>query len=107
MERQFCPECGHENPAEARFCMDCGHALQGEAVPQRARQPAATHHPQDQGTDWTSIAAAILAFLSLQHLSRKARGVVIALGFFVLFFGCPMVCGFGMYLVDSILQLFQ
>jgi uncharacterized membrane protein YvbJ len=101
MSRQFCPECGHENPGEARFCMSCGHSLTGEAP------PAPAYPPQDKGTDWAGIVAAVLAFLSLRHLSRKARGTVIVVTFLVLFFGCPMVCGFATYVVDSIIKLFQ
>jgi len=102
MNRQFCPECGHENPAEARFCMSCGHSLTGETPP-----PAPAHPTQDSGADWAGIVAAILAFLSLRRLSRKARGTVVAITILVLFFGCPMVCGFATFVVDSIFKLFQ
>ncbi len=101
MSRQFCPECGHENQAEARFCMNCGHALAGEVSPASADKARGT------GTDWLGIVAAILAFLSLRHMSRKAWQTTIVIAFLVIFFGCPMVCSFAMFGVDSVLKLFQ
>jgi len=105
MSRQFCPGCGHENPIDARFCMECGCLLTGEPA---ARQLAAYPPPaEDTGPDWGAIAAAALAFLSLRHLSRRARGPVILITFFVLFFGCPMVCGFVMFVMDWFAQLIR
>ncbi len=105
MSRQFCPECGHENPAEARYCMNCGHTLGGEPAPSTTRPsyPAV----QQDGTDWASIVAAILAFLSLRRMSRKARQTTIVLTVLLLFFGCPMVCGFAAFAVESITKMFH
>lgn len=107
MSTQFCPECGHENPGEARFCMDCGRPLTGEVALTRAAEPTPISRPHDHGLDWAGIVAAILAFLSLKHLSRKARQTILIITFLMLFFGCPMICGFATYVIDSILKLFQ
>jgi hypothetical protein len=115
MNQQYCPECGHENPVEARFCMDCGYALSGRPTLAVGREPGQRMvggpHPiptrGDSGTDWAGIAAAVLAFLSLRHMSRRARQTTIAITFLVLFFGCPMACGTVMFVVDSFLKLFQ
>ena len=107
MSKQFCPECGHENPGEARFCMDCGHSLTGEPS-QRSIQSSASATPSSNGgTDWAGIVAALLAFLSLRHMSRKARQTTIVIAFLVLFFGCPMVCGFVAFVLEWIGRLFQ
>jgi hypothetical protein len=62
---------------------------------------------QDSGTDWATLVAAVLAFLSLRHMSRKARQTTVVVALLFVFFGCPMVCGFAMYMVDSVLRLFQ
>jgi ribosomal protein L40E len=105
--KQYCPECGHENPGEARFCMDCGYSLGGEPAANAARRPTAESRSRDSGPDWAGIAAAVLAFLSLRHMSRKARDTTIVLAFLLLFFGCPMACGFAMFVVDSVVKLFQ
>jgi hypothetical protein len=110
MTQQFCPQCGHENPIEAKFCMECGSPLaslgtrtQGsEAVVERA---APDLQRSSGGTDWAAIAAAVLAFLSLRHLSRRARNTTIVITFLVLFFGCPMVCGFAMYVMEWFARL--
>jgi hypothetical protein len=107
MNKQFCPECGHENPVEARFCMDCGRLLGAESETNAVRQPAAAPRSPGGGTDWAGIVAAVLAFLSLRQMSRKARQTTIVLAFLVLFFGCPMVCGFAMFVVDSVVSLFR
>lgn len=107
MSRQFCPECGHENPGEAQFCMSCAHPLTTEAASRQTAQPAPVSPAADSGTDWASIVAAVVAFLSLRHMSRKARGTVVVVTILVLFFGCPMVCGFATFVVDSVLKLFQ
>ena len=32
MNKQHCPECGQENPNEARFCMHCGTSLIDQSV---------------------------------------------------------------------------
>lgn len=103
MNNKYCPECGHENPAGARFCMDCGYPLAGQ--PARVPPPAA--RPDSEGADWAAIAAAILAFLSLRHMSRKARGTTFVIGFLVLFFGCPMVCGFVAFVMEWAANLFR
>ena len=120
MSQQFCPECDHGNPIEARFCMECGSRLAGPGTPiqangfgqSTARQPVAEraapdHRRSNGGTDWAAVAAALLAFLSLRHLSRRARNTTIVIAFLVLFFGCPMVCGFVMYVMEWIARLFQ
>ena len=107
MNRQFCPECGHENPGEAQFCMSCGHSLATGVASRQTAQQAPAYQTPDEGTDWASIVAAVVAFLSLRHMSRKARGTAIAITILVLFFGCPMACGFATFVVDSILKLFQ
>ncbi len=107
MSMRFCPECGHENPVEARFCMGCGQSLTREMAPAQTAEPIPTYRPDEGGLDWAGIVAAILTFLSLKHLSRKARQTIWIIAFLVLFFGCPLVCGFAMYVVDSILKLFQ
>lgn len=101
MSKQFCPSCGTENPGDARFCMACGHDLGREVPP----APPATV-AQDRGTDWAAIVAAILAFLSLRRMSRRARGTIFVLLFLFLFFICPMVCGFLYYIAESILGRF-
>lgn len=110
MNNQYCPECGHENPVKARFCMGCGYGLAGQPVPRHeypAQEvaPATTRH--DRSPDWAAIAAAVLAFLSLRHMSRRAQGTAIVIAFFVLFFGCPMVCGFVMFVMEWFSSLFQ
>jgi hypothetical protein len=98
MSSQYCPECGHEHPAEARFCMNCGLAL--------TRQPAAPGaQRREAGTDWAAIAAAVLAFLSLRHVSRRARNTFLVLAFLMFFFGCPMMCGFVAYVMEWIGRL--
>ena len=115
MNRQYCPECGHENPIEARFCMDCGHGLNGPARlaagegyrPGESGGTSQAYQRENGGTDWAAIAAAVLAFLSLRHMSRKARDTTIVVTFLVLFFGCPMVCGFVMFVLDWFARLFQ
>jgi hypothetical protein len=108
MNEQYCPECGHQNPVEARFCMGCGCALAAQPVP-RAASPgqAAIPAAPRRGTDWAAIAAAVLAFLSLRHMSRRAQGTAIVIAFFVLFFGCPMVCGFVMFVMEWVSSFFQ
>jgi hypothetical protein len=57
---------------------------------------------QQEGTDWASILAAGLAFLSMRRASRKARGTAVVVLFLVLFFGCPLVCG----LIGMVMQWF-
>lgn len=118
MSQQFCPECGHGNPIEARYCMECGSPLDSPGAqaqdnrPEQniAGQPVAARagpapQPSGRGTDWAAIAAALLAFLSLRHLSRRARNTTIVIAFLVLFFGCPMVCGFVMYVMEWFARL--
>ena len=112
MSRQFCRECGHDNPIEARFCMDCGSSLaspgtyiQGNGA--AAERAAPGYQSGSGGTDWAAIAAALLAFLSLRHLSRRARNTSVVIAFLVLFFGCPMVCGFAVYAMEWFARLFQ
>jgi len=108
MNSTYCPECGHQNPIEARFCMDCGHPLAGPPVRTNPayNRPAAVR-PDSGGTDWAGIVAAILAFLSLRHMSRKARGTALVIVFLVLFFGCPMMCGFIAFTMEWAANLFR
>lgn len=86
--------------------MTCGHALDGEVQPP-AKAVAPPVQARNEGTDWAAIVAAVLAFLSLRSLSRRARGTVIVVTILVLFFGCPMVCGFVMFVMDWFARLFQ
>ena len=37
-----CPQCGHENPADARFCSNCGAALAAEAERPREERKVVT-----------------------------------------------------------------
>jgi hypothetical protein len=88
--------------------MNCGHPLAG----QPARTPPPEAHPVavppgNEGTDWAGIVAAILAFLSLRRMSRKARGTALVIVFLVLFFGCPMVCGFVAFTMEWAANLFR
>ena len=39
---QTCPQCGHENPADARFCSGCGALLAVEAEPAREERKVVT-----------------------------------------------------------------
>jgi uncharacterized membrane protein YvbJ len=115
MKSQYCPECGKENPADARFCMACGLALDSGtsrraasgSMAETGPAPVASARAGESGTDWAGIAAAVLALLSLRRLSRKGRQTAVVITFLVLFFGCPMVCGFAMFLVESFSRLFQ
>lgn len=120
MANQYCPECGFELPATARFCMDCGASLESDLTPagagaeaKRGRQvaaqqpaPAAAQQPPSKGLDWTAIAAAVVAFFGLRHLSRGARNTVVLLAFLFLFFGCPLICGFVMFAMEWLARLF-
>jgi hypothetical protein len=126
MSKQYCPECGQENPIEARFCMNCGLSLTNEPAPRHPHSttegkakgaalyvpsPAPSTAPVDatgaKGTDWAAIAAAILAFLSLRHMSRRARDTVLVIAFLTLFFGCPMICGFVAFMMQWFSNLFH
>jgi hypothetical protein len=126
MNKQHCPECGQENPNEARFCMHCGTSLIDQPAPWRSTstvegkaEGAALYVPsprqstapaasaQEKGADWAAIAAAILAFLSLRHMSRRARDTVLVIAFLMLFFGCPMVCGFVAFVMQWFSNLFH
>jgi len=89
--------------------MYCGYILADgplpdqNAVPGPARVPngSVTPHPaQEQGTDWAAIVAAILAFLGLRHMTRKARQTSIVIVLIMMFFGCPMVCGFIAFVME-------
>jgi hypothetical protein len=126
MNKQHCSECGQENPVEARFCMNCGLSLTGEPATRHPRSategkaemaalyvpsPAHSTAPADpsraKDTDWAAIAAAIVAFLSLRHLSRRARDTVLVIAFLTLFFGCPMICGFVAFVMQWFSNLFH
>ena len=107
MDSTYCPECGHQNPADARFCMECGHRLAGQPARMVRPDVRPVARSGDAGTDWAGIAAAVLAFLSLRHMSRKARGTAFVLLFLVLFFGCPMVCGFIGFTMEWAANLFR
>jgi uncharacterized membrane protein YvbJ len=117
LSEQFCPECGKENPQEARFCMNCGRSLAGEErypasgpalrVPDPAQETGRATTRSSNAPDWAAIAAAVLAFFSLRHMSRRARQTFFLIAFFVLFFGCPLACGFVAYVMEWIARLFQ
>lgn len=126
MSEQHCLECGRENPSEARFCMHCGTSLIERPAPKRStstvdgktggagmyvpspEQGTAPAVPaQEKSTDWAAIAAAILALLSLRHMSRRARDTVLVIAFLMLFFGCPMVCGFVVFVMQWSSHLFH
>jgi uncharacterized membrane protein YvbJ len=108
MSNRYCPECGQQNPAGARFCMQCGYAL-AEAPAQAGQlaQAGPAARPGSEGTDWAGIVAAVLAFLSLRRMSPKARGMTLLVVFLVLFFGCPMVCGFVGFVMEWAASLFR
>ena len=110
MVNKYCPECGYELPAGARYCMDCGASLAGDPTPARARQAvpeeASIQQSQSTGTDWTTIATAIVAFFGIRHLSRGARNTMVLLAFLFLFFGCPLICGFVMFAMEWLARLF-
>jgi hypothetical protein len=59
-----------------------------------------------KGTDWAAIVAAILAFLGLRHASRRAGQTAIVIVILLLFFGCPMICGFMAFAMEWFAQLF-
>lgn len=118
MTKRSCPGCGHEHPADARFCMYCGYLLtDGPAVgenPGPDGQPrsvvpadASPAAPTDRGTDWAAILAAFIAFLSLRRMSRQARQTTIIIVLLMMFFGCPMVCGFVAFVMEWFANLFQ
>jgi hypothetical protein len=87
--------------------MHCGAALGSrQGMPPAGVAGGSALHSQ-ASTDWPSIIAAIVAFLSLRGLSRQARGVAVVAIVLVLFFGCPLVCGFIAYFMDWIARLFQ
>jgi len=104
---RYCPECGHEHPADARFCMYCGCMMPDAAGRQPTLPPEPAPAPQSQGTNWAAIAAGFLAFLGLRHASRKARQTAIVVILFMLFFGCPMMCGFVAFVMEWFAALFQ
>ena len=113
MSSPYCPECGHQHPTDARFCMYCGYLLTNDpatpvpGAPGTVERPAPAQAPQDRGPDWRAIAAAFLAFLTLQHMSRKARQTAVIITILMLFFGCPMVCGFMAFVMEWFGRLFQ
>ena len=121
--RQYCPECEGENPVEARYCMNCGRYLASYATPTTGSNVSASHaplaatahpgsasqvyRPGERGFDWAAAIAAALAFLSLRRLSHGTRGGCTVLLLLMLFFGCPMVCGFITFAMDWFARLFQ
>jgi hypothetical protein len=110
MTKRFCGECGQEHPADAKFCMYCGYMLNGEPVevgPNTAQGNTPAPATQDKGIDWGTIVAALLAFFSLRHMSRQARQATIFVVFIMMFFGCPMVCGFIAFVMEWFANLFQ
>ena len=111
MSNYYCPECGHQNPADARYCMNCGALQMGAPSTGAADRYVPPPPPSGGDTDWTSnlgaIIAAVLAFLSLRHVSRKIRQTTALLVFLMLFFGCPMMCGCIMAIMQGFVRLFQ
>ena len=111
VSQQSCPDCGHDYPIEAKFCMECGSPLvdpgaQVQGSGAGAKIVALDHQRSSGCPAWAAIAAALLAFLSLRHLSRRARNTTIVIAFLVLFFGCPMLYGFVMYVMEWFGRLF-
>ena len=100
----FCPQCGHKNPAAANFCMNCGAAL-GEELPVEAGKAGQWPPVGDEGVNWATVVAAALAFWGLLRASRKARGVTVMFVLFMVFFGCPVVCGLVVALADQVAGL--
>lgn len=89
--------------------MYCGYMLADEPLPGQNPAPApATAHTNNvtpgadgqQGTDWAAIVAAVLAFLGLHHMTRKARQTTVVIVLIMMFFGCPMVCGFIAFVME-------
>lgn len=115
MTKQYCAECGHEYPSDARFCMYCGYMLSNQAISAPTNESpeigsagaAADHPPAEKGTDWAMIVTAFLAFLGLRHASRKARQTAIVVVILMMFFGCPMVCGFIAFVMEWFANLLQ
>lgn len=111
MSNQYCQECGHQNPADARYCMNCGTSQTGAPSASAMDRYVPPPPPPGRDTDWATtlgaIVAAVLAFLSLRHASRKARQTTVLLVFLALFFGCPMICGCTMAIMEGFVRLFQ
>ena len=89
--------------------MYCGYMLADGPLPGqnpapnpgRAQNGSAAPYPaQERGTDWAAIVAAFLAFLGLQRMTRKARQTSIVIVLLMMFFGCPMVCGFIAFVME-------
>lgn len=111
MSTRYCPECGHPNPADARYCMNCG-TLQGgqpgvDAAGGYVPPPRAPGIDRDWTTSLGTVLAAALAFLSMRHMSRKARQTTILFAFLMFFFGCPMICGCVMAGIEGLARLVQ
>jgi hypothetical protein len=106
---RYCPECGHNHPSDARFCMQCGCMLPDAAGQRSAPVPApeSAPAPQGQGINFAGIATGFLAYLGLRHASRKARQAAFLVIFFMLFFGCPMMCGFVAFVMEWFAALFR
>jgi hypothetical protein len=107
MKELYCPECGHQNPTQARFCMRCGHSLAGYPPLTEGEGQPATARSGGEDTDWATILTMVFAALGLRHMSRKAREIGCLLLFFLLFFGGPMACGLVMFLANSLVELFR
>ncbi len=90
----YCHKCGQELPPEARYCLRCGEAI-AEGV-QARKSTGNFNNPLN----------AILATLGITHLSKKAMDTIIILGFFFIFFGCPIICGTLFGIVQLILGAF-
>ena len=89
--------------------MYCGYMLADGPIPGRnpASSPPRSQNngvapdpEQERGTDWAAIVAAVLAFLGLRHMTRKARQTTIVVVLIMMFFGCPMVCGFIAFVME-------
>ena len=121
MSSRYCPDCGHQHPAEARFCMYCGYMLNGEpgaiegnpgpatarATASAVDMSAGTDQAAPARTDWGTIIAALLAAIGLHRMSRKARQTAIVVVILMMFFGCPLVCGFIAFVMEWFAQLFH
>jgi hypothetical protein len=65
----FCPQCGEENPDNAKFCSKCGAAL--KAAPAPAPAPAATGE-RTSGMAVTALIMGILGFVFFGPLAILA-----------------------------------
>lgn len=56
----FCPDCGHENAAEARFCAACGSMMEETAIATAEPPVAPPYATVEYAGFWMRLAAAII-----------------------------------------------